>query len=172
MSGAHSAEQKGAPLRSGTERNACREVSQFPLASLPGSSQCLGQPHRQAVGWTSPHICLATHQARRKQREPSRTSPYSRGARLTRSPTVSRSSRTFSSRSKFLSVRVSTISSAPKAASTCRHTPHHTPTWSSTHCSKQLKNPFIPPWDHSAKLWDMADKSVSPSWGEGLPDSA
>lgn len=62
----------------------------------------------------------------RKRCKPSSTNPYSRGVHLTRSPTVSRSSRTFSSRSKFLSVRVSTISSAPKAASTCKHTHHNT----------------------------------------------
>lgn len=38
---------------------------------------------------------------------------------LTKSPTVSRSSRTFSSRFRFRSVSISTISSAPSAASTC-----------------------------------------------------
>lgn len=54
--------------------------------------------------------------------------PRCSGVRLTRSPTVSRSSRTFSSRSRFLSVSVSTISSAPRAASTCRHT-HVSPAW-------------------------------------------
>lgn len=54
--------------------------------------------------------------------------PRSSRVRLTRSPTVSRSSRTFSSRSRFLSVSVSTISSAPRAASTCRHT-RVSPAW-------------------------------------------
>lgn len=38
---------------------------------------------------------------------------------LTKSPTVSLNSRTFSSRFRFRSVSISTISSAPRAASTC-----------------------------------------------------